>query len=104
MLPLLVPQLTRLYENRNVAEQSNLLIITSFCFHTVLTVMKLRFSLSLLLITLHNATGFSRTLSIVLCGFWITLMEVSVLPGMIIVSTDTLKAFLEFHVHQTQLF
>lgn len=104
MLPLLVPQLTPLYENRNGAEQFTPLITTSFCSHTELTVIKLRFSLSLLLITLHNVTGFGRTLSIVLCGFWITQMEVSVLSGIIILSIDTLKAFLELHLHQAQFF
>lgn len=97
MLPLLVVQFTPLYENKNVAEQSAPLTTASFCSHIELTVIKLRFSLSLSLTTLHNATGFSRTLSIVLCGFWIMQTEVSVLPGMIMLSIDTLKAFLELH-------
>lgn len=103
-LPLLVLQLTPLYENRNFAEQSSPLISASFCSHPELTAIKVRFCLSLLLITLHNATGFSRTLAIVLCGFWIVQMEVSVLPGMIILSIDTLKAFLELHLHRGPFF
>lgn len=71
ILPFLVPPLTPVHENRTVAEKSALLITTAFSSHTELIVTKLRFSSSPLLITLPNATGFSTTLSIGLCGFWI---------------------------------
>lgn len=64
MLPLLVVQFTPLYEKRNVAEQPAPLTAASFCSHAELTVIKLRFSLSVSLTTLLNATGFSRTFSL----------------------------------------
>lgn len=91
ILPFLVPPLTPVHENRTVAEKSALLITTAFCSHTELTVTKLRFSSSPLLITLPNATGFSTTLPIGLCGFWITQTKVSVLPGMIILYIESWK-------------
>lgn len=102
MMPSLVYPLTPLHENRNVEEKLASFITAAFSSHTELTIIRFNFFPSPLVISLFNATGFSRTLSTGFCGFQIAQTVVSVLPIIIIANIGILKAFLEFGIHQIQ--
>lgn len=102
MMPSLVHPPTPIHENRNVAEKAASFITAAFSSHTELTIIRLKFSPSPLVIRLFNATGFCRTLSTGFCGFQIAQTVVCMLPIIIIANTGILKAFLEFGIHQTQ--